>query len=214
MTAPLARYLKDFTTPPPSVAPPVTVDMDFDGGSFDFEPSFEAPPPVDVEAERAEAFAEGKTEGEAEARQAFEAELVQIKAEHARDLEALREELERNALDRIEARFRDLRDHLAYTLEERTAAALVPVLQEALAMKAVAELADMIRESLAVQEVTRLTVHGSRAMFDKLAEALGPDGPELRHVETDDLDISVDIQEAVLVTRLSAWAGSVKKVLG
>lgn len=215
MTAPLARYLKDFTMapPPPPVASPVE-DMDFGGTSFDFEPTFDATPPVDVEAERAEAFAAGKAEGEAEARQAFDAERDEMKAAHAREIEELRQQLERNAIDRIEAQFRDLRDHLAHMLEDKTAAVLVPVLQDALATKAVNELADMIRDALATQDVTRLTAHGSRAMFDRLAEALGPDGPELRHVETQDLDISVDIQEAVLVTRLSAWAGSVKKVLG
>lgn len=213
MTAPLARYLKDFSSAPPPVVVPVIDDSDF-AGAFSFEPTIEAAPAIDIDAERAAAFDEGKAEGERLAAAAFQAEREQLEAEHANALKALREQLEGEAVTRLETQIRSMRDALAMTLEDLTAAALAPVLQAALSAKAAEELADMVRDALSSEEVTRLTVKGPVEMFEKFRDALGADAPELRHIDNDDLDLSVDIDESVLVTRLSAWAGSVKKVLG
>lgn len=213
MTAPLARYLKDFSSAPPPVVAPVMDEPDF-GASFSFEPTVDFMPSIDVEAERAAAFEDGKAEGERLAAAAHEAEREQLEAEHARALAALREQLEGEAVIHLDNQIRSMRDALAMTLEDLTAAALAPVLQAALAAKAAEDLADMVRDILTSEGVTRLTVKGPIALFEKFRDALGAEAPELRHIENDDLDLSVDIDESVLVTRLSAWAGSVKKVLG
>ncbi|MFD1746008.1 hypothetical protein ACFSE1_11100 [Rhizobium helianthi] len=213
MTAPLARYLKDFSSAPPPVVAPAMEDTDF-GDAFGFEPTIEAAPAIDIDAERAAAYEEGKAEGERAAAAAFAAEREQLEAEHAEAIAALRAQLEGDAVARLEGQIRGMRDALAMTLEDLTAAALAPVLHQALATKAAEELADMVRDALSSQEVTRLTVQGPLDMFEKFRDALGAEAPELRHIENDDLDLSVDIEESVLVTRLSAWAGSVKKVLG
>lgn len=209
MTAALTRYLKDFSTPAAPLAPVAAFELD---DPFHFEPV--APEPaVDLEAERAAAFAEGRAEGEAASDARWEAERERLMAEHGAALIELREEMERQTAERMSATLVNLREEVAALVENAVAGVLAPVMEEAIAQAMVTELAELVRAALAAEDVARLTVYGSSHLFEMFSQALGAEAPELRHIETDDLDLSVDINEAVLVTRLSAWAGSLKKVL-
>jgi hypothetical protein len=209
MTAPLSRYLKDFSSPPPLPAPSEPEDF---APAFPFE--LEPPEPaVDLEAERAAAFAEGKAAGEAEIRSAWEAERESADAKHAKALDSLKYRLEGDALIRLETMLRDTVERLADHVCEQVAPVLAPVLQEAVAAKAIEDLARAVKDALLSEKAAQVTVRGPVTLFEKFKAALGEDAPDLQHKEADDLDISIDINDAVLVTRLSAWAGSLKKVL-
>ncbi len=210
MTAPLSRYLKDFSAPPP-VPAALAVESFAPSFAFDPEPS---PPAVDVEAERAAAFADGKAAGEAEAKAAWDAERQKLEAKHERMLENLRHRLEQEAAARFETAFIENLDVICDRICTQVAPVLAPVLQESLAKKAIAELAKSVKTALQAEKAAQLTITGPASLFEAFKEALGDQAPELRHVESQDLDISVDLDDAVLVTRLSAWAGSLKKVLG
>jgi len=58
-----------------------------------------------------------------------------------------------------------------------------------------------------------VTVKGPARLFDVLKGTLGEKAGLLRHLETGDVDLTVEFGDAVLVTRMSAWATSLKKVL-
>jgi hypothetical protein len=211
MTASLSRYLKDFSAPP--TMPATLASEDF-ASAFSFEDPQLQEPVIDVDAVRAEAFAEGRQAGEAAIRAEWEDERAKLEARHADALADLRQRLEQDAARKIEEAFLAGVDRIAAAVADQTAFVLAPVLQEALAERAILEMAEMIKAALTTNKAACLTVKGPVALFDILKDALGDAAPDLRHVETLDLDISVDIDEAVLVTRLSAWAGSLKKVLG
>ena len=212
MTAPLARYLKDFGAAP--VAMPVMPSFDEahdDPFSFDATPP---EPPVDLEAERAAAHAEGEVQGRAEIQALWDEERAATAARHAEEIASLRRLLEEQAAVRIDTGFRSAVDTLSTVLSDQVAQVLAPVLSDVLAEKAIGQLAQMIRTALGASPAAALTVHGPQHLFNLLQQLLGEDAPQLFHVEAADLDISVDIDEAVLVTRMSAWAASLKKVLG
>jgi hypothetical protein len=211
MTASLSRYLKDFSAPPTM---PATLASDDFASSFSFDDVLPQEPAIDVDAARLEAFAEGRAAGEAAIRSEWESEREALEARHAEALADLRQRLEQDAARKIEEGLAAAVERISAAVADQTAFVLAPVLQDALAERAVHEMAEMIKAMLTTHKAACLTVTGPAALFDILKEALGPEAPELRHVETSDLDISVDIDEAVLVTRLSAWAGSLKKVLG
>lgn len=217
MSASIARYLKDFGEPQPA---PAMLTPEFHIGGlgamsddFDF-PAVEPEPAIDLEAERAEAHAEGFEAARAQAEEKWTAERQALEAAHAAELADLRARLEAQAAEKIEAGLNTIAGKLAAVIGEQTAAALVPFLDVSLADKAVDELADLIRKAMFDGDIGTITVSGPGEMFEKLKAALGSDAPVLRHVEADDLDLSVDIDGSVLVTRLSAWAASLRKVLG
>ncbi len=212
MSASIARYLKDFGEPQPA---PVMLTPQFDigGMSDDFDFPVAEEPAVDVAAERAEAHAEGFEAARVEADERWALEKQALEAAHAAEIAALKERYEVHAGERIEAGLNTIAARLAAVIGEQTAAALAPFLQESLANKAVDELADLIRKAMFDGDIGTITVSGPGEMFEKLKTALGSDAPVLRHVDADDLDLSVDIDGSVLVTRLSAWATSLRKVL-
>ena len=219
MGMPLTHYLKDFSAPPPQSGS--TLDLEYgDLGEADpFDVDFPTlpepvPEPVDVEAERQQAYADGYKAAEQALRDAFDAERQALEVEHAAALSQLETRLRQEAGSLFAEQFEALSRSLSLAISEHVAEALAPFLEEQVATKAVADLADLISGTLAAGEAAAITVRGPKALFDMLCEHLPEHAGALRHVEAADLDLQAEINDAVLVTRLSPFVASLKKVLG
>lgn len=213
MNASLARYLKDFSEPR-TVPLPAMADVFPAGLEDDLALPAVVEERIDIEAERAEAYAKGHEAASEELRQSFEEERQALLAAHAEELATLREKHEAEIAETIAARIREIAQLTAQAVSDQTASILAPLLDEALVAKAVSDMADIIRTAMLEGDAGTLSVHGPQHLFEKLQTALGAPAPLLRHVEAPDLDITVDIGETALVTRMSAWSASLKKVLG
>ncbi|MCD2183423.1 hypothetical protein [Rhizobium sp. GN54] len=217
MSLQLARYLKDFSEPrrPQS---PFLHDGAFAGSaSLSEEPAFDlsAPEPrIDVEAEREQAFAAGRAEAEAELGARHLAEVEDLRKAHAAEIEALRDHLERHAAAMIAERFTTMTAWLADRVASQAANVLAPVLDEVLARQAVENLAAMIRAGLPEGDGIVVTVKGPSNLFEQLKLQFEEGAPMvLKHLEADDLDLAAEFGDTVLVTRMAAWADTVRRVL-
>lgn len=216
MSVQLARYLKDFGAPP-RARTPVFQSPSFgqEEGRMAAEP-FAMPliePAVDVEAERAEAFAEGRAEAEAEFLVRHEAEMAALKEAHQAELEALATRYEREYAAALAERFSTLTGDVADLVAAQAARVLAPVMNEILTEGAVADLARMIIEGLQGDEGLVVTVKGPSNLFEQLKSHFDEPVPAFRHVEMQDVDLAVEFGDTVLVTRMAAWADTVRKVL-
>ncbi|MHB0954533.1 MAG: GTPase, partial [Allorhizobium sp.] len=173
-----------------------------------------APEPVDLESERRAAYAEGYEAAERALQEKFETERQSLVEAHARELDDLRQKFEAEAMQTIAGGMQKLASEIAYAVSDQTAVAIAPLLSEQIAAKAVSDLADLLRTAILSGEAATVTVQGPRGLFDALVGNMPEVAGSLRHVEAEDLDLSVDIGETVLVTRISAWTASLKKVLG
>lgn len=208
MSISLSRYLKDFGEPEPS--PPV-LDMDDFGG--DMFPETPSEPAIDVEAERREAYAEGHAAATAELTEKHALEARTLAEVHARQLEELKLRYEVEAAAVIASRIRDIAEELAQLVSAGAAAAIAPVMTEALAAEAAENLATLLRDAILEGAAGTIVVRGPTRLFDILKAELGEHAEAVRHFETDDIDLAVEIGDSVIVTRMSAWAVSLKKVL-
>lgn len=216
MGMPLTHYLKDFTAPPsqPSLAPDLEFGATGDADAFDMD--FMSPPevePVDIEAERKQAYAEGYEAAERVLREEFDAERVQLETAHAMALSQLETRLRQEAASLFGEQFEALGPAISMAVSEQVAVALAPLFEEEVAAKAVSDLAALLIAALASGEAATITIRGPRALFDALCNHM-PEQSDMRHIEADDLDLQAEINETVLVTRISAFAASMKKVLG
>jgi len=217
MSAQLARYLKDFGAPPRAKAPtfqPPSFGTE-DESAATAEP-FAMPlalPPVDIEAERATAFAEGRSEAEAELHAKFDAEMDALKEAHKAELETLRLRYEQDYARALAERFSMLTGEVADVVAAQTAQVLAPVMNQILTKGAVADLARMITEGLQDGEGVTITVKGPANLFEQLKARFDDPAPVFRHVVTQDVDLTVEYGETDLVTRMAAWADTVRKVL-
>ncbi len=216
MSAMLSRYLKDFSAPkvelslmPQKYFP----DLDSDYADGDRLGARPAMPEIDIDAERRRAFAEGRAEATAELVFEHERQIADLQAAHAAELAALTQRLEAETANRLAKRFADMADSLVAALGDQTARVLAPVMEDALLQRAVADMAQMIKQGLVAGEGCTLVVKGSTQLFEALKRQLGEDMPLFRHVETDDIDLAVEMDGTILVTRMAAWADTVRKVL-
>lgn len=216
MSAQLARYLKDFGTPPrvqaPSFQPPGFAQEDTGAASEPFAMPL-ALPPVDVEAERASAFADGRAEAETELVAKHEAEMAAVKEAHRAELDALKLRYEQEYAHALAERFSILMGEVSDVVAAQAAQVLAPVMNQVLAKGAVGDLARMIAEGLQDGEGVTLMVKGPANLFEELKARFEEPAPVFRHVETQDVDLTVEYGDTVLVTRMAAWADTVRKVL-
>ncbi|SFB10083.1 hypothetical protein SAMN03159496_01862 [Rhizobium sp. NFR07] len=212
MSASIARYLKDFGAPPP---PPVMDDeLDMFAPDLSDVLALPAEEPVDIEAERADALARGKQEAADEWEQRWAADRAALVEAHETEMAALKERLEGELAATIAARVEAFATATAQEVAEQTARVLAPLVEDAVAAKATADLADLIKAAIIEGEVNAVTVRGPTPMFEALRTRLGDNATVIRHVESDDVDLTVELGDASLVTRMSAWSASLKKVLG
>ncbi|TPP09848.1 GTPase [Rhizobium glycinendophyticum] len=216
MSMPLARYLKDFSAPP---APPQPIESPFGmAGEDDFDMEFPAlpepePEPIDLEAERREAFAEGHAAGEREAVERLEAERQVLETAHAEAMAELEQRLRDEFASALTTKLPEVAKRLSLAVSEQVAHALAPLIEEHIVEKAVAELADQLEAAVLAGEGGTIQIRGPRDLFEKLQSHMPDHGEMLRHVEGVDLDLTAEFGETALVTRISAFSASLKKVL-
>ncbi len=212
MSALLSR-LKDFGEPavvaPSVVETPFSDDLGGFGGFDDIAPE----PVVDIEAERRDANAMGEAKATAELTEKFEAEAQTVALVHQREIEELRNKYETEIAELVSSRIKAISTEVADLVSATVARTLAPVLTEALAEKAAVELAAQLRDAVLEGETGTITVKGPETLFNILKNELGEKADLLRHHENDDIDLIAEFDDSVLVTRMSAWAASVKKVL-
>ncbi|MDR9807596.1 hypothetical protein [Rhizobium hidalgonense] len=208
MSITLSRYLKDFGEPEP-LAPIIEMD-DFGSDGF---PEMPSEPAIDVEAERRDAYAQGHAAATADLTERYEREAQMLAEVHARELEELKLRYEVEAAAIIASRVRDIAEEVAQLVSAGAAIAIAPVMTDALAAKAAESLAVLLREAILEGAAGPILVRGPTRLFDLLKAELGEHAGAVRHLETDDIDLAVEIGESVIVTRMSAWAASLKKVL-
>ena len=159
MSMPLARYLKDFST---SVAPPAPPAPAFDMPSVDaFDMDFPAlpePEAVDVEAIKREAYAEGHEAGEKAAAERFEVDRQAMEIAHAQALAERDQKLRDEFADLLATKLPDVIERLSLAVSEQAAIALAPAIGEALAEKAVKDLADLLKAAITAGEIGRAHV--------------------------------------------------------
>ncbi|WP_194273740.1 MULTISPECIES: hypothetical protein [Rhizobium] len=210
MSALLSRYLKDFGEP--VVVAPTVDTFDF-AEDFTSQVDVEAEPTLDPESLRREAYDHGYAEATAALAEKYELEAQTVAEVHQREIEELRSHYENEVASLVASGMLTISNELADLVSAAVTKALAPVMTEALSHRAAVELAAELRTAIGAGEAGAVVVKGPTALFETLRTALGEHAGVVRHVETTDIDLTAEFGDAVLMTRMSAWAASLKKVL-
>lgn len=209
MSAALVRFLPDFELS--GVRPPPRVEV------ATHQPGSQSAEVPDLDAIRQVARSQGSREAraevEAELGERHAAALAEIEERHQAELDALRLELSALAAEALPAAVSARADGIADGLADDIAAVIRPLLDQALADRMVAALADEIREACAIDTQTEVEVSGPAAMLEALGELLADSHPEMTLIETESPDLVVTMDHTRWTTRLDAWAASLKEAL-
>lgn len=215
MSMPLAHYLKDFSSPKPSSLVSDSVSFDVDDFGIHDEPFLELPQPdpIDIEAERRQAHEEGRAAATEELSERHAEDVARLEALHAEQIAEL-EKKHKSELGRIiGGGLHSIAAAIATAVGAQAVEAIAPFVEEALIETALHDISTLLKEAIIEGEVTTVTVRGPGELFDRLRENMDGHDDLLRHIEDDDIDLTVDIDDTALVTRISAWTASLKKVL-
>jgi capsid protein len=209
MSASLARFLKDFSAPPP-VAASAAFELP-SPGSMDF--AFPAEPEVDLDELRREAHEEGRVQMRAELEEEHARELEGLAESHRQSLAAMTKAFESQMADTITAAVSGIAGELQQLLSAHVMDALLPLLDEQMAARAVESLAGAVRGVFADAGGIELVLRGPATMAERLGQQLSDLDIALKHIEAPGPDISVEHDDTILRTRLSAWRESVEELL-
>ncbi|WP_419909665.1 hypothetical protein [Hoeflea sp.] len=218
MAMAIERYLKDFGKPESFVVAD-EIGMLPSPAAQPAEPVAPQPPPlpvaapVDLEAERAEALERGRLEGQRTAEERLNEAFEEERGRHRDEINELRTRYEQDFTTVLATRYDALCDELVEAVGAQVTRILAPVFEQSLNEQMVAALADAIRQTMKDRSATIMTVTGPASIFDNLKSALGEDAAQLEFVESDEFDLTVRIDDAVLCTRLSEWAERLREVL-
>jgi hypothetical protein len=209
MSASLARYLKDFSAPPPPLVED-DFDVSFDGGSAFIEP---AAPEIDLEEERRIAFEEGRAAMRAELEEEHSRQIEEISQARA-DAEAeMVDGFEKQMSEAIVQAMAGIEHALSERLSGELLDALMPIVDEQITRKAVDALAASVISAFQEEGGVELVLRGSANLAGRLSKLLDESGFRLRHIEAPGVDLTVEYGETLFATRLAAWRDGVEELL-
>jgi hypothetical protein len=200
MSVPLARYLKDFGAPQPQPQDFVS-DFDFPDSPFDM-PEASVEPAIDIEAEKSKAYAEGHEAAVHDMAARHEEQLAELAARHRQEIDALAVKYEGAVAERVEQFLKQMHVSLAGSVEMSVLRVLTPFVGDQVARAAGAKFAEDVAEEVKQGRTVKLAVTGPEAFVDMMRKRLDPLVTEIDYREAAEIDMTLEIGDTVLVTRL------------
>lgn len=212
MNSPLARYLRDFG------AESTPADVHFEAPAPvavmpDLPALDEVAEPVDLEAERRQAYDEGFTAATDQLTAEHAEALAELQKKHAEEMDAQRQAFEGGLADYLAQALPELSTRISSELVDATLRLLAPLLKQQADRQAVEELADELKQTLAKDVLEQIHVTGPEHLCDLLRDRLEEAGERVEFHHSEGSDLKVEIGDSLLVTRLSAFAADLEKVL-
>lgn len=212
MSASLANFLKDFgAAPEPAVfdaSEPQVADFSFDDEMLPLPM-----PTVDLEAERREAFEDGRKAATEEAETRHSAEIDKLKAEHEEQMAELRRQQEAELARQIGEAIPALTASLSEALVDEVVSALAPVIRQEVARQAVEDMAAALKADLRHEIAEKIEIVGPAELISLLRETLGEAAEGLTFIEGEGEELTLRTGDAVVTTQLAEFAAEVQRVL-
>jgi hypothetical protein len=204
----LADVLKDFGGPQRPAKPGPMADALRQPSPISVEPAQPQEPSI-LEKAVAEALLEQKTQLEAE----HAAEIEALKENHGQEIARIQAEIGDRSGAIVAAGFEAMEERLQ-TLTSSVAARILGIaLTEDVQARALDALAKSIKDAARDREAVRIRISGPLSLFEALQPMLGRHAEQVEFSESAGLDITASIDDALFETRLSEWSASLSEIL-
>lgn len=204
---PISAYLNEFDVEPVAEFPtaiPENFPVEFTADPIPVTPA------EDLEKRFREGVEEGKREAKIEFDQDLKAQEKLLSDQHTQSLASIHEHFAEQFHDQLNLCISELETKLSDTLAE----IVKPFVSELLKNKMVYELRNAITETLRDSDNCQLTVKGPAAMLKRLEASLDDAMLPIEFTENNDLEVSVEIAQAKIETRLQLWSKLVEREIG
>ena len=208
MSGALAKYLKDFGEPAAAATPaPSSSAFDFEAPVSDFQSDWAAEPEdaVDLDEEKRKAFAEGQEAAGQEQRQIHEEEIEALRASHADELEAMRKKYEDEIATHLATSVTAMKQAIAANVESACLRLFSAVMERDLAQAAATGISGEITREIEGGFAGTIKITGPERLLSRIRETLGDVDNQVDYDVSDDIDIKVQMDNSILMTRLSEF---------
>lgn len=210
MSGALTKYLKDFSQFVPPEVPAPVFEVETPVSAFESDWLSEPEVTVDVEEEKRKAFADGEEAARQEAVASHEAALASMRAEHAEELAAMRTRYEEEIATHLATSVISMKQTIASHVEQACLRLFLTVMERDLAAKAASELAAQIIVEIEGGFAGTIKITGPEALLSRMRDELGATDRQIDYDISNDIDVKVQLDGSILMTRLSEFFQSVR----
>ncbi|WP_320200936.1 hypothetical protein RMR16_001000 [Agrobacterium sp. rho-13.3] len=209
MNGALTKYLKDFSQITP---PDVSSSLDLDTPVAAFENDWLSEPEVsiDLEEEKRKAFAAGEEAGKRQALDTHEVELEALRASHQQELEAMRTRYEEEIAMHLATSVTSMKKAITEHAETVCFRLFSTVMEREFADKASTEVAAQIVREIEGGFAGTIKIMGPELLLSKIREHLQTVDNHIDYDVNADIDVQVQLDNSVLMTRLSEFFQTVR----
>ncbi|WP_173934800.1 hypothetical protein [Chelativorans sp. Marseille-P2723] len=132
---------------------------------------------------------------------------------HAAEMQATIERLSDLAAEAIAARFDAMKREVASITSALAAQVLAVTLTQDVRRRSIEELARLVGEAMNDRDTLRVRVRGPENLRQALKERLGEQWRQIDFIDAVDFDLTAEIGESLLKTRLADWSEELAEVL-
>ena len=192
-------------------------------GQPPINPLMEQPKPVqpvvfesrqdDIDRQIAAAVAKAEEETTERVSILYEGTLQAEREKHAAEVAELRTALGAEASARVAEQLDELESRLASLATSSAARILATFLGDEMQRRSLERLASLIRQAVNDRDTVRIEVRGPQHLFEPLMQALGERAVGIEFVESDGLDLSVNVDGSLFETRLGEWSTAIEEAM-
>ncbi len=204
MSEALTKYLKDFSQFVPAEEPaPLAIEMP--ALSLDDDWAIEPEPAVDIEEEKRKAAAKAEEVTQQKLRAEHEAELEALKAQHQQELEAQRVRFEEEIAGHLATSVISMKQAIASNVEDACFKLFANLMERDTAERAASELSQQVLREIEGGFAGTIRISGPDRLLTKMREDLRDVDNHVDYDASDDIDIQVQMDSSVLMTRLAEF---------
>ena len=141
------------------------------------------------------------------------AELEALRESHKKEIEQLQAEIGEQTGSIVTSAFDEMEKRLVELTSSVAARILGIALTEDVQTKALDSLAKSISTAARDREAVAIRIHGPLSLYEALQPKLGRHADQVEFTEAAGLDLTVSIDDTLFETRLSEWSASLSEIM-
>ena len=160
---------------------------------------------VDVEAERAVSYQEGYTAASQTLTEEHAAKLEILTQSHADELAKKEDDIYTQVSQELMSGLASQIDLVAENVKTEVSAILMQFIEEDLVKRSIEQLDEIIKSALIDKPSSKIDITGPSKLLEKIKICLGDNTNQVNLAEAENADLTIEIDQSVLKTRLFEW---------
>lgn len=199
MSLAFAQHLQDFGSP--SGLPQLTMMPEISRG----EVTPVAELSVDIDAEKTVSYQEGYSAASQALSEEHAAQLEILAQSHRDELVKKEDEIYTQFSQELTSRLAVQIDQVSQDIKSEVSAILMQIIEGDLVRRSIEQLDDIIKSTLKENPNSKIEIRGPSIFLEKIKTNLGEELGHINLAETENADLTVEIDQSILKTRLFEW---------